>query len=1226
VTVSRGQPDEPPAAELPPDTGPTVVGIGASAGGLAALRRFFSHVPAQSGIAWVVVVPLSPEHRSALDDLLQPHVKLPVSQVTETVPLEPDRVYVLPPGAHLEAIDTHLRLSPLEEERGLRAPVDHFFRMLARTHDGNSVGVILTGAGADGSLGIKALKERNGFTVVQDPAEAEHAGMPQSAISTGMVDEVLRLDDIAAAVLRFARARPRLGGAAAADRRHDREQQRLLRRVLSHVRARTGREFAGYRHSTVLRRLQRRMQIREVGELADYVELLRSDAAETRQLADDLLIPVTSFFRDPEIWAALRKQVVPRLFDAADANEGLRVWSAGCATGEEAYSLAMLLLEEAARRLAPAPIQVFASDLHAPSLERARDGFYPGDIGADVSAERLRRFFHREDGGYRIRKTVRERVIFAPHDFLTDPPFSRLDLIACRNVLIYLQRDVHPVVLAAFHYALRPGGYLVLGNDETVEDTELFRLAGSGHHLYRRQDVRGRQVRVPLPSLHRPRIIPEAGRGSVLNTDPDRPLHLHLDLLEEFVSPSIVVAPDGRVLHLSEHAGRFMRHSGGLADMNAVRLVREELRLELRTALHAARRSGERTRSQPIPVRMGAEQVAVTLDVRPARGPRHDGYVLVVFDEAPAVAIDRPHGLAYEGANAGAAQSIERRLDRSEGRLHALIQDYERSQEELRASNEELQSANEELRSTLEELETSREELHSINEELQNANEENRQKVEELAQLATDLQNLLASTEIATLFLDREMRILRFTPGAAELFNVRTDDRGRPLADLTNRLGYEELGDDAAQVLGTLVPVEREVEDELGRWYLTRVLPYRSGEDRIDGVVITFLDITGRKRAERSLLVSEERHRLIVESALDYAIFTLDSEGRIETWTPGAEAVFGWRAEDVIGRSPHFTYTPQDRAEGVVEAELRSALADGVAPDVRWHVRRDDTRVFIDGVVRVIADPEAGTPRGFLKIGQDMTERRQMEDSLRDLNQTLEQKVAARTAALERESAARREVLRRLVTTEEEERKRISRELHDRMGQHLTGLLLGLRSAQHEAGSSPLTERLRKLEQLARETASDVQSMAVELRPPALDALGLVAALENHLEDWSGRHGIEHDFHARALDEVRLSREVEITLYRVVQEALTNVLKHASATRVDLILERREGTVRLVLEDNGRGFDVDRALAVSTKDRRLGVRGMQERVALLGGELEIESSPGHGATLYVRVPVLEVDA
>jgi two-component system, chemotaxis family, CheB/CheR fusion protein len=1200
---------------------PAVVGIGASAGGLGALRTLFSHVPRETGVAWVVVVHLSPEHTSHLDDLLQPHVRMPVRQVTETVVLEPDHVYVIPPGAHLNAVDTHLRLSRLDAEGGRHAPIDHFLRTLAATHDGRSVGVILTGTGVDGSLGIRSIKERNGFTVVQDPGEAEHDGMPQSALSTGVVDRVLRLEEIPDAVLGFAATRPDVrvpeeGEEAGAEQFH------LMGMVLGQISARTGRDFSRYEHSVVLRRIRRRMRIRRVERLDAYVDMLRSDPAEVRDLEDDLLTTVTSFFADPEIWRELESRVVPRLFERVGPGEGIRAWSVGCATGEEAYSLAMVLLAEAARHPDPPPIQVFASDLHERSLERARDGFFPGEIGPDVGRERLSRFFHRENGGYRVRKEVRDRVVFAPHDLLGDPPFSRVDLISCRNPMHHLQRDALRQVLEAFHYALRPDGYLVLGSAKPVEGQEFFRTESDEHRLFRRRALPGREGRSP-PFAHG--RTDTARRGWRTATAGERIPGgvLHLKLLEEYAPPGILVGPDDRVVHLSEHAGRYLLHASGEATLNVFRLVREALRAELRAALHTVRETAVRVRSRPIPLRVDGKSVAVVLDVRPVRGPEHAGYALVVFDDRAAPApVPQPSGTGEPGDHDARARTREADPGHAEQHLQAIVDKYESSQEELRASNEELQSANEELRSTMEELETSREELQSMNEELQTVSQENRHRVDELSQLTSDLQNLLASTEIATLFLDREMRILRFTPRVAELFSMRPADRGRPLSDLTTRLGYAELPDDAAAVLRTLERVEREVEEEAGRWYLTRVLPYRGGESRIDGVAITFVDITERKRAEEALRESEERHRLIVESALDYAIFMMDPEGIIESWSPGAQAVFGWPAEEIIGRSVDITFTPEDRAEDEPAKERRTARAEGSAPNVRWHVRRDGSPVFIEGVARLLRS-EDGEVRGFLKVGQDMTERRRMEDTMRELNQTLELRVAERTAALEREVAARREVLRRLVEAEENERRRISRELHDQMGQHLTGLLLGLRAIQSEAWAPELVERLRSLEVLAGATARDMQSMAVELRPPALDTLGLVAAVQSHMEEWSTRHGIESDFHARGLDGVRLSPEVETTLYRVVQEALTNVLKHAGAERVGLLLEWRDGLARVILEDDGAGFDVDAVLASPDKARRLGVRGMRERVALLGGELEIESAPGDGTTLYVRVPAPE---
>jgi len=843
VSESVGQPH--------PSSRPAVVGIGASAGGLTALRSFFSQVPASNGVAWVVIIHLSPEHPSHLADLLQPHVRMPVQQVTQTVPLEADHVYIIPPGANLNAVDTHLRLTELEQKRRQRAPIDHFFRTLSETHDGHSIGVILTGTGSDGSLGVRAIKEKNGLTVVQDPAEAEYDGMPQSAISTGMVDLVLPLDRIPEAVLRFARTEPRLP--LVDEEELEAEQRRLLLKVFGQIRARTGRDFTQYKRSTILRRIQRRMQIRQIEELADYQERLREEPDEVRALADDLLITVTNFFRDREIFEQLETEIVPALFQGKGPQDSVRVWSVGCATGEEAYSLAMLLLEEASRREEAPRLQVFASDLHERSLERAREGFYPGDIETDVSEQRLRRFFHQENGGYRIRKEVRELVVFAPHNLLGDPPFSRIDLIACRNVLIYLQRKPQGDVMELFHYALRPDGYLVLGTSETIEGSELFRPVKQIPCTYRKRNVSPSEPRLPAFAVPPVRIPAE----EVPSQHPRESVSygtLHQRMVEQYAPPSMLVSPDHKIVHLSEHAGRYLVHPGGEMTSNVFKLVREELRVELRAALHAAHANHRPSRSKPIPVGLDGDRRSVVLDVRPAAAADQQGFFLVIFDER-GDAEPEPEGTTARTSTGEGSRvaELEAELALSEQRLQVIIEEYETGQEEMRASHEELQSANEELRSTLEELETSKEELQSMNEELQTVNQENRHKVEELAQMASDLQNLLAATDIATLFLDRELRILRFTPQVAELFNVRPVDRGRPLSDLTHRLGYSQMQSDAEAVLRRLMPIEREVQDEHGRWYLTRVLPYRSTSDRIEGVVITLIEITGRKEAEKGL-------------------------------------------------------------------------------------------------------------------------------------------------------------------------------------------------------------------------------------------------------------------------------------------------------------------------------------------------------------------------------------
>jgi two-component system CheB/CheR fusion protein len=836
-----------------------VVGIGASAGGLAALRKFFSRVPEDTGLAFVVVVHLAPDHESHLAEVLQPAAKLPVQQVTQTVPIEADHVYLIPPNANLNAIDTHLRLSKLEKRREARAPIDHFFRTLARTHDGDAIGVVLTGTGSDGALGIKEIKAQGGLTIAQDPNDAEYDGMPQSAIATSFVDLVLPLQDIPTAILRYSRTEPQLEISAENDEVAD-EQRHLLQKLFALIQARTGRDFTRYKRSTILRRVTRRMQMRQVEELGGYFALLRSEPDEVTALAEDVLITVTNFFRDDGVFEKLAQDVIPQIFANKSRDDEVRVWAVGCATGEEAYSLAILLLEEAARREDAPRLQVFATDMHEASLLRAREGLYSSDIEADVSEERLRRFFQAENGIYRIRKEVREIVIFAPHNLLADPPFSRLDLITCRNLLIYLQREAQREVVDLFHYALRSGGFLVTGTSEAIEPSELFVAESKKECTYRRRDVPTPEPRLPVfPISHAPTPRgdgkPSQGREHLSYGE------MHARLVEQFAPPSLLVSPNDTVAHLSEKAGRYLVHPGGEPTMNVFKLVRDEFQVELRAGLSEARR-GQPIRSMPIPIRLDGSTHSVVLDIRPSQDPRNADFAIVIFDEADAgfAATTAPVADAATPLNqAGRERELETELTLLRQRLQSLIEEYDTGQEEMRASNEELQSANEELRSTLEELETSREELHSMNEELQTVNQENRHKVEELAQLSGDLQNFLAATDIATLFLDRELRILRFTPKVADLFRIRVADRSRPLSDLRHKLGYDELESDARQVLAKLIPIEREIEDEESRWYLTRMLPYRSTQDRIDGVVITFVDITARKRAEEALRRSEQR-------------------------------------------------------------------------------------------------------------------------------------------------------------------------------------------------------------------------------------------------------------------------------------------------------------------------------------------------------------------------------
>ena len=967
--------------EPPPERGPTVIGIGASAGGLGAIKRFLNQVPADSGLAFVVVVHLSPDHESHLAELLQPGMPFPVEQVTDTMPLESNHVYVIPPNANLNSIDTHLRLSKLEQRRAERAPIDHFFRTLAATHDGHAIAVILTGTGSDGTLGVMDIKARGGLVIVQDPNEAEYDGMPQSAIATGVADLILPVAEIPQAILRFDRTEPRIplqkdGEDVPQDERV------LLQEVFAQLRARTDRDFTRYKRSTVLRRIARRMQLNYLEDLPAYIARLREKPEEVSALADDLLITVTRFFRDPEVFNKLREQELPRLVAGKRPQDSVRVWSVGCATGEEAYSIAILLVEELARHEDSPQVQIFASDLHARSLEKARDGFYPGDIATDVSPERLKRFFHEENGGYRIAKEIRDLVVFAPHNLMGDPPFSRLDLIACRNLLIYLERDVQHDIIELFHYALNQEGLLVLGSAETVESSDLFRVEDKKLCFFRKRNVPAREPSLPVFPLTRNRLPREIVLRGEQAPQPVVYGHLHQQMVEQYAPPSILVSPDNKIVHFSEHAGRYLIHPGGEPTMNAFRLVREELRIELQASLQSARDRKTAFDSKPIQVRFDGQCRPVVIHVRPALEPEREGFALIIFEEREPKT--DAHDVPPDGGRAERVLELEAEINTARQCLQAVIEEHETSQEEMKASSEEMQSTNEELRSTMEELETSKEELQSINEELQTVNQQNRHKVEELAQLSSDLQNLLSATDIATLFLDRQLRILRFTPKLGDLFNVRLTDRGRPISDLTHRLGgYRDLRVDAESVLANLAPVEREVQDDSGRWYLTRVLPYRSTEDRIEGIVITFIDIDTRKRTEDALRKSEERLKLMV-SVEGVGVLIFDESGALIDCNDGWLTLSGYTREEVVSRRLNWRNLTPPEYLAVNEQQLAILSETGrIGPYEKEYLRKDGRRLGMMFAGSALAD---GT---IIEYCIDASDRKRVESQTREAEQRL---------------------------------------------------------------------------------------------------------------------------------------------------------------------------------------------------------------------------------------------
>jgi two-component system, chemotaxis family, CheB/CheR fusion protein len=1307
-----------------------IAGIGGSAGSIPAFRTFFRNVAPDSGMAYVVILHLSPDYESHLAEVLQGSTNIPITQVVDAVHVVPDHVYVIPPNHSLAMKDGMLVASMVTSFEERRAPIDIFFRTLAATHDSRAVCVVLSGSGSDGSMGLRRVKEYNGLALVQDPEEAEFDEMPRSSIATGLVDFILPTAQMPHRIVAY---RDQIRATPLAFEEAAEEDERALTEIFTLLRVRTGHDFTNYKRATVLRRLQRRLVVRDLKKLSDYARLLREASGEPEALLRELLISVTNFFRDPAVWSKVEETVVPALFRGKTSEDHVRVWVPGCATGEEAYSVAMILADAAAQMAAPPDVQVFATDLDEDAIAKARNGLYTNAEIADVPPERLRRYFQKEQDCYRVRRDLRELVLFAPHNLIKDPPFSHLDFISCRNVLIYFNRTAQDRTMEILHFALEPGGHLLLGTAESAEGSSFFAIADKESHLYQSRAV-------PRVTALRSPALPPAGletRDAAVATDARSldvrgrlsPLDLHQRLLEEYGPPSLIVDEANTIVHLSERAGRYIQMGVGEASLNLLQLARPELRIPLRTALFQAAQRRSTVSIRGVAVRTDERDAVIDVIVRPAlrEGVAPRGYFLVLFEDA-----GQSLDVSTRTASVEPTPHLaEDELVRIRAQMRTTVEQYEIQAEEAKAANEELQAINEELRSTAEELETSQEELQSVNEELQTVNQELKVKIEEITHANDDMRNLMSSTEIGTIFVDRSLRVKLFTPRARDIFNLIPADVGRPLPDITTRLTIDRLAEDVDTVLDRLQTIEREVQTRDGGWHLMRLLPYRTADDRIDGAVLTFVNITQRRKAEDALRESEERHRIIVESARDYAIVTTDVDARVTSWSPGAQAVYGWTAPEILMQPIAITFTPEDVLAGTPEAERAMARERGSAPDVRWHLRKDGTRVFIDGTTRVLAGPD-GVIRGYLKIGQDVTERRQTEEALRSsrarvqaianmvpdllwsndaagvadwfnerwleytgqtldqargsgwteaihpddrgrlvanfqsairsgepirqehrirgaggdyrwflvqavplrdehenivrwvgastdiheqrmVRDVLEDRVRERTRQLEEASGQRQQLLERLVRATEAERQRIARELHDELGQHITALRVGL---QTEAR----TESLSRMKAIVDQLDQAIDRLTLELRPPTLDQLGLHDAITSLVQEFSAKSGLRIDVHLPGIAAQRFGETIETTLYRILQEAMTNVWKHAGAATVSIIAEREGDSLRMIVEDDGRGFDVDGVLQSALSSGRFGILGMRERLALVGGSLLVESQPDSGTTLFVRVP------
>ena len=830
-----------------------IVGLGASAGGLEPLEQFLAGVPASSGLAYVVVQHMDPTHKALLGELLQRTTAMPVHEVADAQRIEPDVVYVIPPNAELTVVGGALHLAQPSQPRGQRLPIDVLFSSLARELGDQAIAVVLSGMGSDGTLGLQAIKSQGGLTLAQQPESADFDAMPKSAIAAGCVDIVALPAEMASRILGVAGQQaqgkvlaPEAGSHAAV----------ALNTILGLLHEHTRHDLAPYKSNTLVRRIERRMAVHAMDTMDAYAALLRGNTQELDLLFKELLIGVTSFFRDAEAWQALSDIVLPTLLARHAANAGpLRAWVVGCSTGEEAYSLAIAFAE--AVELLPHPascqLQIFATDLNADAIAAARSGRFAATIARDLTPARLARFFTERPDGYQIDKRIRDMVLFAQHDVILDPPFTRLDILSCRNLMIYFSAGLQRHLVPLFHYSLRPGGALLLGGSESIGRAQsLFVPVAPKLRLYWRSDNAGLVGALVFPTHRRP-TSRSASQETALpypNTPPAN-LQTVADqlLLQAFSPPAVLVTDGGDIVYISGHTSRYLEPAAGKANWNIHVMARPSIRAQLAVALRTALQ--EKTAVELRGLRLDDEATAsVDITVQAVVQPKSlDGMAMIVFRDVPA-----PSRRGRRAKTAGAMDAaVADELIRAREEIHALRQEMRASQEELQAANEELQSTNEELQSANEELTTSKEEAQSMNEELQTINGELQSKLDDLALAQSDMQNLLNSTDIATLFLDNDLNVRRFTEQIARVIHLREGDIGRPLSELASTLIYPELHADVMQTLRTLVFSEKQIATTDSHWYSVRIMPYRTLANVIQGVVITFVDITVAKELESRL-------------------------------------------------------------------------------------------------------------------------------------------------------------------------------------------------------------------------------------------------------------------------------------------------------------------------------------------------------------------------------------
>ena len=1164
---------------------------------------------------------------------------------------QPNHVYVIPPNTLMSIAQGVLQLEPRPEDHHVPRPIDHFFRSLAADRKSLAIGVVLSGADSDGAMGLQAIRAEGGIAIVQSETSAKYADMPAAALRAGTVDLILSPEEIGREINGIGQHAAEFGRSSGDDHSEDRSDETLLNRVFALLHNGAGIDFRGYRRGTILRRIARRMVLHKCDGLEKYASLLESDRSELRALGEDLLINVTSFFRDPESFLTLENEVLPALLDGRSSDSPVRVWVPGCSSGPEVYSIAMCLVDATARLPSAVPIQIFGTDLSERCVAAARAGIYSESETAGFSPELLERFFRRVDRGYQIIQSIREMCVFARHNIFVDPPFSRLDLISCRNVLIYLEPALQRQVVATFHYALRPNGYLILGPAEGLRDlTDVFEVVNKEHRFYRRTadraplslEMLGRGfANQPAKSL-----ATAAGAGATsIEADVERTAQRIV--LSDYAPAWVIVDENLDILHSRGDLAPYLQLPSGRASFSLLKMAREELRADLRKLMARMKKEEASVESHSVLRPDGSEPKRVRIEVRriASAAPAPPCYLLVFIpDEERGSEILQPDPKRSQTErNSAEVSRLREELALTTQRLESIIAERDAANEDLTSANEEIRSSNEELQSINEELETSKEELQSSNEELNTVNEELENRNRELSRLSDDLENLLSSTTIPIVMLDGDLRIRRFTPAAQTLLNFRAADIGRPIGEIRTRLSVEDLGPVVRKVLETLTPEQIEVQDGEGHWHVLRVRPYRTADNRIEGAVLALIDIDQLRGAERAATAAREFAESVVDT-LRTPLLVLRSDLRVRIANRAFYDCYGLSAADVEGRPLHDVPGGHWTVAGLTAALQRLAAAESSSEDIEIEqdlpklgqrtVAVNARRIRAEGDTQVLVAAEDITAHKQVErilFEEQGRLKRTVQVSVEELKKTalsLKSESLGRTqaeaalheteAALRRSREELRALAASLLNTQEEERRRVSRELHDDLSQKLAKLQFDVETLEQQlpAKVDNVKKGLLKVRDQAGSISNDVRRIAYQLHPSTLEHLGLSVALRSSVREFAEREGIDATFTPRRVPK-NISPEIATSLYRIVQEALRNVAKHAGRTTVAVHLAGGANEVRLSVRDHGVGFDAE---AVQGRGG-LGLISMHERVRLIRGEFLVKTKPGSGVEITVRVPL-----